>query len=76
LKIATTTDAPEQLARLQEFFSSHGRSMKIAAMGMGKLGRASRLWCATRGSVLNYAHLGAGQIEGQLSVAQWRRALK
>ena len=50
--------------------------MKIAAMGMGKLGRAARLWCAKRGSVLNYAHLGAAQIDGQLSVAQWRRALK
>jgi len=76
LKIATRTDTPEQLARLQQFFSSHRRIMKIAAMGMGKLGRAARLWCAKRGSVLNYAHLGAAQIDGQLSVAQWRRALK
>ncbi|MEY2560085.1 MAG: 3-dehydroquinate dehydratase [Verrucomicrobiota bacterium] len=76
LKIATTTDTPEQLARLQEFFLSHRRKMKIAVMGMGRLGRAARLWCAKRGSVLNYAHLGAAQIEGQLSIAQWRQALK
>jgi 3-dehydroquinate dehydratase-1 len=74
LKIATTTDTPVQLARLQEFFSAH--RMKIAAMGMGKLGRAARLWCAKRGSVFNYAHLGTANVEGQLSVAQWRRALK
>ncbi|MEN3369446.1 MAG: 3-dehydroquinate dehydratase [Verrucomicrobiota bacterium] len=76
VKIATTTDTPEQLARLQEFFSSHRLKMKIAAMGMGKLGRAARVWCAKHGSVLNYAHLGAARIHGQLSVAQWRRALK
>lgn len=76
LKIATRTDTPEQLARLQQFFSSHRRTTKISAMGMGKLGSAARLWCAKRGSVLNYAHLGVAHIEGQLSVAQWRRALK
>ena len=76
LKIATTTDTPEQLVTLQEFFSTHRLKIKIAAMGMGKLGRAARLWCAKRGSVLNYAHLGAANVDGQLSVAQWRRALK
>jgi 3-dehydroquinate dehydratase-1 len=76
LKIATRTDTPEQLARLQQFFSLHRRTMKISAMGMGRLGRAARLWCAQRGSVLNYAHLGTARIDGQLSVAQWRRALK
>jgi 3-dehydroquinate dehydratase-1 len=76
LKIATAADTPEQLARLQEFFSTHKRSVKIAAMGMGRLGGAARVWCAKRGSVFNYAHLGAANVEGQLSVAQWRRALK
>lgn len=76
LKIATITDTPEQLAGLQQFFLSHRRKTKIAAMGMGKLGRTARLWCAKHGSVLNYAHLGVAQIDGQLSVAQWRRALK
>jgi 3-dehydroquinate dehydratase-1 len=76
LKIATTTDTPEQLARLQQFFLSHRRKIRIVAMGMGKLGRTARLWCAKHGSVLNYAHLGVAQIDGQLSVAQWRRALK
>ncbi|MCA1658027.1 MAG: type I 3-dehydroquinate dehydratase [Verrucomicrobiaceae bacterium] len=76
LKIATRTDTPEQLGTLQQFFSSRRRRMKIAAMGIGKLGRAARLWCAKRGSILNYAHLGIARIDGQLSVAQWRRALK
>lgn len=76
LKIATTTDTPEQLAKLQEFFSTSKRTTKIAVMGMGRLGGAARLWCAKRGSVLNYAHLGTASVEGQLSVAQWRRALK
>jgi 3-dehydroquinate dehydratase-1 len=75
LKIATRTDTPKQLTRLLDFFLQTRPKMKIAAMGVGRLGRIARLEFARRGSVLNYAHLGRPQIDGQLSIAQLRRAL-
>ena len=76
LKVATRTDTPAQLTRLLDFFGGTAPEMKIAAMGMGRLGRISRLEFARRGSVLNYAHLGTPQTDGQLSIAQLRRILK
>ena len=76
LKVATRTDKPAQLRSLFDFFEAHRQKTKLAAMGMGTLGRKARLWCARHGSLLNYAHLGISRIDGQLSVAQWRRALK
>ena len=76
LKVATRTDTPRQLARLLDFFVRHRPEMKIAAMGIGRLGRNSRLELARRGSVLNYAHLGTPRAAGQLSIAELRRALK
>jgi len=76
LKIATRTDTRTQLARLNDFFARHRGDMKIAAMGIGRLGRISRLEFARRGSALNYAHLGTPQTAGQLSIAQLRRILK
>jgi 3-dehydroquinate dehydratase-1 len=76
LKVATRTDAQGQLTRLLDFFEQHRAEMKIAAMGIGRLGRISRLEFARRGSALNYAHLGTPQTAGQLSIAQLRRILK
>jgi 3-dehydroquinate dehydratase-1 len=76
LKIATRTDTPAQLARLLDFFLRERLGMKIAAMGVGRLGRISRLEFAKCGSVLNYAHLGSPQAEGQLSITQLRRILQ
>ncbi|PZR73184.1 MAG: hypothetical protein DLM73_11340 [Chthoniobacterales bacterium] len=76
VKIATTTDTAAQLKTLLDFFEAHRGKMKLAAMGMGRFGRTARLWCARHGSVLNYAHPGTPRVDGQLSVAQWRRALK
>lgn len=76
LKIATRTDTHAQLTRLLDFFERHRAEMKIAAMGMGRLGRISRLELARRGSVLNYAHLGTPQSAGQLSITQLRHILK
>jgi 3-dehydroquinate dehydratase len=74
LKIVTRTDTPVQLARLLNFFQRKRREMKIAAMGIGHLGRLSRLKLVRR-SVLTYGHLGKPQAEGQLSIAQLRRIL-
>jgi 3-dehydroquinate dehydratase-1 len=75
LKIATRTDTQRQLTQLLDFFEQHRVGMKIAAMGIGRLGAISRRELARRGSVLNYAHLGTPQTAGQLSISQLRSAL-
>jgi 3-dehydroquinate dehydratase-1 len=76
LKIATRTDTSAELARLREFFQRERVKMRIAAMGIGRLGRISRLEFARDRSALNYGHLGNPQSEGQLSITQLRRILR
>ena len=75
-KIAVRVDTSAQLDRLLAFFDENSATVPLAAMGMGVLGRQSRLELARRGSALNYAHLGVPQAEGQLSLAQLRAALR
>jgi 3-dehydroquinate dehydratase-1 len=75
LKVATRTDTPAQMARLLDFFEQQRVKMRIAVMGIGRFGKLSRIELAKRGSILNYAHLGTPQAEGQLSITQLRRAL-
>ena len=72
-KLATRTDTPADLDRLLAFFDNQRETMKISAMGVGKLGRTSRFELMKRGSVLNYVHLGAAHADGQLSLSQIRR---
>jgi 3-dehydroquinate dehydratase-1 len=76
VKIATRTDTPAQLESLLDFFERQGRTQRVVAMGIGKLGRISRLELARRGCALNYAHLGKAHIAGQLSISELRRALR
>lgn len=76
IKIATRTDTPAQLDRLLEFIERQRPAGRVVAMGIGKLGRKSRLELARRGCALNYAHLGAPGIAGQLSIPELRRALR
>ncbi|PYJ11484.1 MAG: hypothetical protein DMF06_02260 [Verrucomicrobia bacterium] len=76
LKIATRTDTVAELDRLLDFFRGERLRSDIAAMGIGRLGRASRFEFARHRSVLHYGHLRQPQAEGQLSVAQLRRLLK
>lgn len=75
VKVATRTDTPAQLTALLDFFERQGGGEKLVAMGIGKLGRASRLELALRGCLLNYAHLGSPAAAGQLSIRDLRRAL-
>ena len=75
-KVATRTDTPEQLERLLDFFERSRRTQNVAAMGIGKLGRESRLELARRGCPLNYAHLGVPRVAGQLSIRELRQALR
>jgi 3-dehydroquinate dehydratase-1 len=72
VKVAARTDTRVQLETLLSFFNRQRRA-RVIAMGIGKLGRASRLELARRGCVLNYVHLGSRAAPGQLSIEELRR---
>lgn len=74
-KVATRTDTPVQLARLIDFAAARNLDVAVSAMGIGKLGAASRVLLACCGSALVYASLGRSDIEGQLSLQQFRALL-
>ncbi len=74
-KIATRTDTPAQLARLVSLFlENNRRPISIAAMGMGKLGLASRRQLDRLGSALTYVGLDEANVEGQPTLRGLRRA--
>jgi 3-dehydroquinate dehydratase-1 len=73
VKVATRTDTAAQLDRLLDFFERQRGAADVVAMGLGKLGRASRLELWQRGCLLNYAHLGSPAASGQLSIRELRR---
>ena len=63
-KVATVTQTPGDVARLLVLFEK--AKIPLSVMGMGRLGKASRLLFAQAGSVLNYGFLDAGaQVSGQ-----------
>ena len=72
-KIATRTDTPTQLARLISLFEGKPTPLPVAAMGIGRLGLASRRRLARLGSSLTYVSLGETNIEGQASLRHLRR---
>ena len=74
-KVATRTDTPAQLARLIDFAAARNLDVAVSAMGIGKLGAASRVLLACCGSALVYVSLGRSDIEGQLSLEQYRALL-
>ena len=73
IKVATRTDTAAQLERLLDFFERHRTRADVVAMGIGKLGRASRRELVRRGCPLNYGHLGSPGAPGQLSVRELRQ---
>ncbi|MBS0660081.1 MAG: type I 3-dehydroquinate dehydratase [Verrucomicrobia bacterium] len=74
VKIATTTNTPAELARLFAF-AAEPAAVPLACMGMGALGRLSRLLLASTGSALVYCALGEANAVGQWPVAEFRAAL-
>ena len=74
-KIVSRTQTDDELKELVTFFHRTRGRLEISAMGVGKLGRASRIYFAAHGSALNYVHLGNSRSEGQLSLQQMRRFL-
>jgi 3-dehydroquinate dehydratase-1 len=75
-KIVTRTETPAELARLIFLFQKAPRTVPIAAMGTGKLGRISRVELAQLGSALTYVSLGEPTVAGQPSLSQLRRHRK
>jgi len=74
-KIVSRTQTGDELKELVKFFHGARGRLRISAMGVGKFGRASRIYFAAHGSALNYVHLGSSELEGQLSLQQMRRFL-
>jgi 3-dehydroquinate dehydratase-1 len=72
-KVATRTDSRPQLGRLLDFVTNHNIDLAVSAMGLGKFGAKSRRELMRHGSILNYAHLGRGQVSGQPSLSEIRR---
>jgi 3-dehydroquinate dehydratase-1 len=74
-KVATRTDTPAQLMRLIDFATTKNLNVAVSAMGIGKLGAASRVLLTCCGSALVYVSLGRSAIEGQISLEQFRALL-
>ncbi len=69
LKIATKTENINGVTRLLNLLERS--ATPLAVMGMGSLGRASRLLFAKAGSVLNYGWLDKPQVSGQWSAKEF-----
>ncbi len=74
VKIATTLHSPGDLARLLKLLDGP-RRLPASVMGMGPLGRASRIVLARCGSILNYGHLGESNATGQWPARQLKELL-
>jgi len=64
VKLATKLNGGEDLGRLLQVLTQEKR-LSLSVMGMGELGRISRLTLAKCGSVLNYGYLGESNAPGQ-----------
>ncbi len=74
VKLATFLNGPEDLQRLQRLVTRTHR-LPISVMGMGPLGRVSRLVLAKLGSLLNYGFLGESNAPGQWPAARLKELL-
>jgi 3-dehydroquinate dehydratase I len=75
VKIATTLHSADDLARLLHLLASEKR-IPLSVMGMGGLGRVSRITLARCGSILNYGYLGESNAPGQLPARRLKEMLK
>jgi 3-dehydroquinate dehydratase-1 len=74
VKLATYLNGPDDLMRLMKLLSGH-RRLPTSLMGMGPLGRLSRLALAKLGSLLNYGFLGDSNAPGQWPAARLKELL-
>lgn len=73
-KIATQTENAADLARLLQFSGAETR-MPLSLMGMGPMGKVSRLVLGLAGSVLNYGYLDRPQVVGQWPAVELKKRL-
>lgn len=74
VKIATFLNTSTDLTRLITLTSESHR-LRLSSMGMGPLGRVSRLVLAKCGSLLNYGYLGEANAPGQWPAARLKELL-
>ncbi len=74
VKVAAVTVRPRDVAVLLDYLDGAGGA--AAAMGMGVLGRASRLILAKAGSALNYGWLDQPQVPGQWQAEEFAALLR
>ncbi len=74
LKIAARVSTAADLAALLSFLHRETR-MPLSVMGMGPLGKISRLLFAMSGSVLTYGYLGEPQVSGQWPALRLKQRL-
>ncbi|WP_075081212.1 type I 3-dehydroquinate dehydratase [Terrimicrobium sacchariphilum] len=74
VKVAAVTTGPRDVAVLLDFLD--GAEGAASAMGMGELGRASRLLLAKAGSALNYGWLDKPQVPGQWQAEEFAALLR
>lgn len=74
VKCAVTPQSAADLAALAAFLET-GPSSPLSLMGMGPLGRVSRLLLGQLGSVLNYGYLDEATVPGQWAAAELKRLL-
>jgi len=74
LKIAAVTQGPRDLALLEGFLARQKR-IPLSVMGMGRLGKVSRLLFGASGSMLNYGFLDKAQVPGQWPARLLRQRL-
>jgi 3-dehydroquinate dehydratase-1 len=74
VKIAAHVSESKELGRLLSLFTRRV-SVPLSVMGMGPLGKLSRLLFACAGSVLNYGYLGEPQVPGQWEATLLKKRL-
>lgn len=75
VKFATTLNSTHDLAILIELLAQSD-APPLSVMGMGALGKISRLVLARLGSIFNYGYLDAATVPGQWPAARLKELLK
>jgi 3-dehydroquinate dehydratase-1 len=75
VKFAATLHSTADIATLAALLEEPGHP-PLSVMGMGKLGRVSRLLFAQLGSVLNYGYLDRATVPGQWPAARLRELIR
>jgi 3-dehydroquinate dehydratase-1 len=74
VKVAAHVETAPELTRLLSLFEIGG-ALPLSVMGMGSLGKVSRLLFARLGSVLNYGYLHEPQVPGQWEATLLKKRL-